>query len=220
MNTTSNLISLNKKIATVGALGALTILLGITPLGFIRLPWGLSITLLHIPTILGTFIAGWPAGIGIGAIFGIFSLVQSASNPVGLDALFVNPLISVLPRLLIAPTAALVFAGFCHIKPLPKTIAATIAAVFATLLHTIYVSLALYLFAGAQVTELMGGVGLGAFIALLLPNAVAEAVAAGIISAAVTGVLSATGKKSKLSQEMNTTQTTTSDKPAATDKTE
>lgn len=202
MNTTKKMLSLNKKIAVTGALGALTILLGVTPIGFIRLPWGLAVTLLHIPTILGTFIAGTAAGTGIGAIFGIFSLIQAASNPVGLDALFVNPLISVLPRLLLAPSAMLVYLAVCRIPRLPQAAAAAVASVTATILHTLYVSLALYIFAGTQVTGLMGGAGLGAFILLLLPNALAEAAAAGIICGTVTGILNATsGKTSRLTRE-------------------
>ena len=203
MNSITTNLSLNKKIATVGALGALTVLLGITPLGFIRLPWGLAITLLHIPTILGALIIGWPAGLGIGAIFGIFSLIQAASNPVGLDALFVNPLISVLPRILFGLTVSFIFSLLSKIKILPKTIAASITAVVSTLIHTLYVSFALYGFAGKQVSELLGNTGLSAFILLLLPNATAEAITAGLVTAAVAGILYATkGKKSKLSQEV------------------
>ena len=203
MNSITTNLSLNKKIATVGALGALTVLLGITPLGFIRLPWGLAITLLHIPTILGALIIGWPAGLGIGAIFGIFSLIQAASNPVGLDALFVNPLISVLPRILFGLTVSFIFSLLSKIKILPKTIAASITAVVSTLIHTLYVSFALYGFAGKQVSELLGNTGLSAFILLLLPNATAEAITAGLVTAAVAGILYASkGKKSKLSQEV------------------
>jgi len=197
MNNKSFLI---RKISLIGALGALTVLLGITPIGFIRLPLGLAITLLHIPTIVGTFLAGGIGGTCIGAIFGIFSLFKAASNPVGLDALFVNPLISVLPRLLLAPTVFLIFKAFNKIKNMPKSVSAAVSAVLGTLFHTVYVSLALYIFAGSQVTQLMEGKGLGAFIVLLLPNAIAESIAAAIISAAVIGVISSTGKKSKLSQ--------------------
>ncbi|AEE17833.1 ECF transporter S component [Treponema brennaborense] len=203
MDTQNRNANLNRKIAVIGALGALTVLFGITPIGFIRLPWGLALTLLHIPTILGTLLEGVAAGTGIGAVFGIFSMIQAASNPVGFDALFVNPLVSVLPRLLIAPTVFLLFKGLSKIKVFPKAVSATAAAVAGTLLHTLYVSCALYLFAGTGVTELMGGAGLGAFILLLLPNAAVEAVAAGIIAGAVTGIqYAAQGKKSRLTREM------------------
>lgn len=89
--------TVTKKIAVIGALGALTVLFGLLPIiGYIRLPWGLAITLLHIPTILGALIAGPVAGIGIGIIFGLTSLYQATQSAGGLDILFVNPLISVL----------------------------------------------------------------------------------------------------------------------------
>ena len=207
MNTISANHSLNKKLAIIGALGALTVLFGLLPvIGYIRLPWGLAITLLHIPTILGALIAGPLAGACIGLVFGLTSLYQASQSAGGLDILFVNPLISVLPRVLLGLVAAYIFIGLTRIKllgtTLPKALAATLSAVLATLCHTIFVALALYAFAGSQVTALMEGAGLGAFILLLLPNATAEAIAAGIICGGVTGVLYATaGKKSKLSQE-------------------
>ena len=102
--------TVTKKIAVIGALGALTVLFGLLPIiGYIRLPWGLAITLLHIPTILGALIAGPVAGIGIGIIFGLTSLYQATQSAGGLDILFVNPLISVLPRLLLGATVAYLF---------------------------------------------------------------------------------------------------------------
>lgn len=194
--------SLNKKLAIIGALGALTVLFGLLPIiGYIRLPWGLAITLLHIPTILGALIAGPLAGTCIGVIFGLTSLYQASQSAGGLDLLFVNPLISVLPRMMLGLAAALLFIGLVKIR-LPSSLAATISAVLATFCHTIFVALALYIFAGAQVTTLLEGAGLGAGILVLLPNAVAEAITAAIICGGVTGVLYATaGKKSKLSQK-------------------
>lgn len=202
MSTINTNHSLNKNLAIIGALGALTVLFGLLPIiGYIRLPWGLAITLLHIPTILGALIAGPVAGACIGLIFGLTSLYQASQSAGGLDILFVNPLISVLPRILLGVVAGFIFIGLIKAK-LPKTFAATLASILATLCHTIFVALALYGFAGSQVTALMEGAGLGAFILILLPNAAAEAITAGVICGGVTGVLYATaGKKSKLSQE-------------------
>lgn len=194
--------SLNKKLSIIGALGALTVLFGLLPIiGYIRLPWGLAITILHIPTILGALIAGPVVGTCIGIIFGVTSLYQASQTTGGLDILFVNPLISVFPRLLLGLVAAYIFIGFVKLN-LPKFLAASITAILATLCHTIFVALALYTFAAAQVNTLLEGAGIGAFILLLLPNAVAEAIAAGIVCSAVISVLYVTtGKKSKLSKE-------------------
>ena len=202
MSTVNTNHNLNKKLAIIGALGALTVLFGLLPIiGYIRLPWGLAITLLHIPTILGALIAGPIAGASIGLIFGLTSLYQASQSAGSFDILFVNPLISVLPRVLLGVVAGFIFIGLTKAK-LPKTLAATLSAVLSTLCHTIFVALALYSFAGSQVAALMEGAGLGAFILILLPNATAEAITAGVICGGVTGVLYATaGKKSKLSQE-------------------
>ena len=97
-----NEISVNRSLAITGALGALIIVLFITHLGFI--PWfsGAAITILQVPVILGALLAGlWPS-VGLGAIFGIASLIQASISPTGgLDPYFTNPLISVVPRMLI-----------------------------------------------------------------------------------------------------------------------
>ena len=191
-------LSVTRKVAFVGVLGALTVLLGSTPIGLIPTPWGLNVTILHIPTILGALLLGPVGGVGIGAIFGISSMVRAISNPVGLSIMFTNPLISILPRVLFGLTAWLVFSGLGKVR-VPKVLAATIAAVVGTLLHTTYVFLAMIVFAGGQVTSIVGGVK-GLFL-LFLPNAVAETIAAGIIVTAVVSTIYATvGRKSKLSQ--------------------
>lgn len=190
--------SVTRKIAFIGVLGALTVLMGSTPIGLIPTPWGLNVTILHIPTILGALLLGPIGGLGIGAIFGISSMVRAISNPVGLSIMFVNPLISILPRVLFGLTAWVVFRGFEKLR-VPKVLAAAISAVVGTLLHTTYVFLAMIVFAGGQVTSIVGGVK-GLFL-LFLPNAVAETIAAGILVTAIVSAISVTtGRKSKLSK--------------------
>ena len=67
------------------------------------------------------------------------------------------------------------------------------------MLHTTYVFLAMIVFAGGQVTRIVGGVK-GLFL-LFLPNAVAETIAAGIIiTAIISAVYVTAGRKSKLSE--------------------
>lgn len=190
--------SITKKIAFIGVLGALTVLLGSTPIGLIPTPWGLNVTILHIPTILGALLLGPIGGLGIGAIFGISSMVRAISNPVGLSIMFVNPLISILPRVLFGFTVWFVFAGLEKVR-LPKIVAAALSAVLGTLLHTTYVFLSMIVFAANDVTATAGGVK-GLFL-LFLPNAISETIAAGIIvTAIVSTVYVSTGRKSKLSQ--------------------
>lgn len=95
-----------RKIAVAGVLSAIAIVLGVTRLGFI--PWfsGASVTILQVPVIIGAVLEGPLVGFIIGLLFGLSSLLQAAIAPTGpVDVAFTNPLISVLPRLLIGPAA-------------------------------------------------------------------------------------------------------------------
>lgn len=99
-----------RKIVITGILGAISIFLGATRLGF--LPWisGASLTIMHVPAIIGAVLEGPVVGLIIGLIFGIFSMIQAAVAPNGpADTWFTNPLLAVLPRLFIGPVAWLIW---------------------------------------------------------------------------------------------------------------
>ncbi len=95
-----------RKIVVTGILGAITIFLGLTRWGF--WPWfgGISITIMHVPVIIGAVLEGPLVGLAIGLIFGLFSMIQAAVAPnFPTDVWFTNPLLSVMPRLFIGPVA-------------------------------------------------------------------------------------------------------------------
>jgi uncharacterized membrane protein len=97
-----------RKLVMTGVMGAIAILLGVTHWGFI--PWfgGVSLTIMHVPVIIGAVLEGPGVGLGIGLIFGIFSMIQAAVAPNSpADTWFTNPLLAVLPRLFIGPMAYL-----------------------------------------------------------------------------------------------------------------
>jgi uncharacterized membrane protein len=101
-----------RKIVITGILGAISIFLGLTRWGF--LPWfgGISITIMHVPVIIGAILEGPLVGVAIGLIFGLFSMIQAAVAPNGpADVWFTNPLLSVIPRLFIGPVAYLAWKG-------------------------------------------------------------------------------------------------------------
>lgn len=196
--------SVNFKIAITGAFCALTIVLGITRWGFISLSPAVSLTIMHIPVILATLIGGLVPGIGTGFVFGIFSIIQAAMSPSGiLDPLFVNPLVSVLPRMLIAVVTWGFAKLFCLIPKMPKIVSGAIASFFGSLANTVLVIGALYILYHSKMLEAMGNLGYIAGLAVLMPNALLEAAAAVIITAAVlSGIYVSGKKKSKLSQEI------------------
>ncbi len=93
--------SLNiRKMAIVGVLGAISAVLGMTPIGFI--PVGpTNATIMHIPVIIGAIVEGPVVGMLVGLIFGIFSLIRAITTPTVISPVFYNPLVSILPRVLI-----------------------------------------------------------------------------------------------------------------------
>jgi uncharacterized membrane protein len=99
-----------RKIVTAGVLAAIACILGLTHWGFI--PWfsGASLTIMHVPAIIGAVLEGPWVGMIIGLIFGLFSMLQAAIAPTGpTDVWFTNPLLAVLPRIFIGLIAWLVY---------------------------------------------------------------------------------------------------------------
>jgi len=93
-------------IAVAGVLSAIAVLLAVTRLGFIPFLAGISITVMHVPVIIGAVISGPLVGTLIGLIFGLSSMILAAVAPAGPgDAFFTDPLVSVLPRLFIGVAA-------------------------------------------------------------------------------------------------------------------
>ncbi len=86
-------------------------MLSLTPLGMI--PLGpINATIMHIPVIIGAIIEGPLVGIIIGLIFGLTSLFRALTMPTLTNFVFLNPLISILPRILIGITAYYSFETF------------------------------------------------------------------------------------------------------------
>jgi uncharacterized membrane protein len=100
-----------RQIAFAGVLGAITVALGLMPVGgFIQIP-PVSVTTMHIPTILAGVLEGPAVGGIVGGIFGAFSFwrAQTAINPAD-KLIFTNPVIAFIPRILIGVVAYYVFA--------------------------------------------------------------------------------------------------------------
>lgn len=106
MNNTLRKDGLNaRKLILVSVLGAITIVLGMTPLGFI--PLGvINATTMHIPVIIASIVEGPIVGALVGLIFGISSLLNALiKNASPVAFVFYNPLISIFPRVLIGITS-------------------------------------------------------------------------------------------------------------------
>ncbi len=156
-----------RKIVIAGVLAAIAILLGYTRLGFIPVPnLAGNATIMHVPAIIGGVLEGSLVGALIGGIFGLFSFLQ-ATTPV-----FKNPIVAIVPRLLIGIFAYFTYVG---LKRVNEYAALAVAAVVGSLTNTIFV---------------LGLAGLFALIPWeamvpIIPQAIAEAIIAAIITVAV-----------------------------------
>src|ERR687895_2409342 len=94
-----------RQIVVGGIIGGIALFLGATRLGFIPVPIPLigNATIMHIPAILGGAMEGPVVGLLTGAIFGIFSFLY-ADVPI-----FKDPIVAILPRLLIGVVEWAVF---------------------------------------------------------------------------------------------------------------
>lgn len=148
-----------RRIAVIGILSALTIALNFTPLAFMLVP-GLQvqITFMHVPVIIGALLEGPIVGAFVGLIFGLFSLYTAAITPLPIAFAFLNPLVSVLPRILIGVVAYYVFKFFMGLlkKKKSQSLSIGIAAAAGTLTNTIGVLGMIYILYGQRFVEALG----------------------------------------------------------------
>lgn len=189
-----------KKLALTGALSALVIILGVTNLGLIKIGPAASITILQIPVILASMLVGLPGGLFVGFVFGLVSLIQAAVSPSGaLDPFFVNPLISVLPRMMVAVVSWAIYKLLTLIPKMPKSVSAGITGFLGSFLHTVFVMSSLYFIKAADIQNLFGVNGLFAIIGLVSFNAILESIVSTILCVAVfVALYVGKNKKSKL----------------------
>ena len=156
-----------RQIVIAGILGGIAIFLGATRLGFIPVPnLAGNATILHVPVILGGALEGPVVGTIVGLIFGVFSFIQ-AEVP-----FFRNPLVSILPRLLIGVVA---WAAFVGLRNVSIDLASAVSGVLGSLTNTVGV---------LGMAVLLGYLPLAAVVPIV-PQALAEAVLAAVVTVVV-----------------------------------
>ena len=132
-----------RKMVIVAMLSGICLFLGLTGLGFIPLPL-FKLTILHLPVIIGAIIEGPVVGASIGLIFGLFSIYQNITAPTPMSPFFYNPLVSILPRVLIGIVSYYVY-KFLRSKLRNVKLSISIAAIIGSLVNTIGVLGLIYL---------------------------------------------------------------------------
>jgi len=156
-----------KQIVIAGILGGIAIFLGATQLGFIPVP-NVSgrATILHIPAIVGGALEGPVVGALAGFIFGIFSWLDPVVPPLR------NPLVSILPRIPIGIVSWLVFVS---LRRTSVDLASVVAGLLGSFTNTVGV---------VGMAVLLGYFPLAVFL-VVLPQAIAEAVLAAVVTLVV-----------------------------------
>ncbi|MDQ3865070.1 MAG: ECF transporter S component [Actinomycetota bacterium] len=156
-----------RRIVIAGILGGIAIFLGATQLGFIPVP-NVSgrATIMHIPAIVGGALEGPVVGALAGFIFGIFSWLDPIVPPLR------NPLVSILPRIPIGIVAWFVFVS---VRRTSVDLASVLAGLLGSFTNTVGV---------VGMAVLLGYFPLAVFL-VVLPQAIAEAVLAAVVTLVV-----------------------------------
>ena len=195
-----------RKLVQISIWTALTLLLAFVPnLGYIAIgPF--SITTVHIPVIIGAILMGPAAGAFLGLVFGITSVIN-ATFQMPVTAFLFSPfvplgnfyslIIAIVPRVLIGVFAAYVY-RFIKLKDKRGYIAALVAGIVGSLTNTVFVIGGAYIFFGHQYAA-MKEIPFDNLLYILLSavalNSILEAVAAAVISTAVSKALLAAGAR-------------------------
>ena len=169
--------------SVTGMLTALTVVLGLSGLGIIQIP-GLpfKVTILHIPVIIGAVLEGPCSEEQSVLLFGLWSIVDKVIRPTPTGFVFFNPLVSVMPRILIG-----IFAYYSYkifIKYIPENVAMALSSIIGTAINTIGVLGMIYLIYAAEYMETINRAKESAFWFLAgtaVSNGIPEAVASAIL---------------------------------------
>lgn len=145
----------------------------------------ISFTLIHVPVLIGAALFGWKRGLLYGLFFGLSSLIKATTLPGTIDFLFVNPLVSVLPRVLFGLASGFLLSLLEKLKKFyQKGILLPLSAFFLTVVHTFLVLSMLFLIYRVELSVFLEsevryiGFALGGLIGI---GAIIEAVIAFVI---------------------------------------
>lgn len=175
-----------RKMVIIGMLSGISIFMGLTGLGFIPLPF-MKATIMHIPVIIGAIIEGPVVGAFVGLVFGLFSMYNALVNPTPLTPIFLNPIVSVVPRILIGIVAYYVYKLLKN-KFKKESIQIGIAAVLATITNTVGVlgfTYLLYVEQYAKAMEISSSTAGITIASVALTNGIPEALLSALITVPV-----------------------------------
>lgn len=172
-----------RKLVLIAMLSGISIFLGVSGLGFIKLP-AFNLTIMHLPVIIGAILEGPAVGAAVGLMFGLFSMYQAITAPTLTSFVLLNPIISLLPRILIGIVAYYSYKVIYKVLKKQK-ISIGVAAILATLTNTVGVlglTYVLYLDKYAQALNISPSAVGTTLLTIASTNGLLEAAASALIS--------------------------------------
>ena len=176
------------EMTTIAMFSAIIMIQTFVPfLGFITLGI-LSFTIIHVTVLIGAIFGGRNVSIALGFAFGLGSLLRALIAPeTPLDIFFVNPLVSILPRVIFGVVIWYLFIGFRKLIP-SRLASIALAFGFSTLIHTVVTLTAFYVFAfnSDVYIQIFGDTNvIGLILAILGSNGLIEIAVAVFIAAPI-----------------------------------
>lgn len=135
-------------------------------LGYIQvIPGVLTITTIYLFVLIAAALYGWKKGLLLGFIFGLSSLIKALTSGTGGDLFYINPFVSVLPRVLFGFLSGLIFDTVkkhttqkTYFKLLP------VLSLACTLMHSVLTLTCLYVFGFLDIFKISAALGLSSII--------------------------------------------------------
>lgn len=180
-----------RRMTIIAMLSAISILMSLVPmLGYI--PIGpTSATIMHIPVIIGAIMEGPVVGASVGFIFGLTSLIKALTAPTVTSFAFINPLVSILPRIIIGIASYYVYVGVVAVIK-NKSISAAIAGALGSLVNTVGVLGMIYVLYAEKFVKALGITGSTStkvLVGLATTSGIPEAIVAALVVMGVISVL-------------------------------
>ncbi|MBP2650585.1 MAG: panT [Firmicutes bacterium] len=169
-----------RQLTVVAMLAAVSVVLGVSGYGFIPLPM-IKATVMHIPVIIGAILEGPRVGVMVGLLFGLFSILQNILAPNLLSFALLNPLVSVVPRILIG-----LVAYYCYKVAIGNAVwRIGLGAVLGSLVNTVGVMGMIYLLYVADFAAAKGislAAARAAIGSVIIVNGIPEAIISALIT--------------------------------------
>ena len=181
------------RLTRMGIITAILLIQNMIPfLGNIPIP-PLNPTIIHVTVIVVALSMGMKDGMIAGLIWGLIRLFRAFAMPATpLDPLiWVNPIITIVPRLLIGTTTVLTY-QLLHNKVRNNKLSMGVASFIGSMTNTLLVMLFIYLFFNAEIGQAMGidASNLGyALLVIIVTSGLAEAVLAAVLAPIVVQAL-------------------------------